>query len=384
MTTDRIDGIKAAFARDQRDDPPAVNPGDIPWRYEAITPEWMTHILCKGHPEAHVVSVTLDVPDSGTSNRRRIFVEYNEAGQALGLPGSVFCKATVDLVNRLLLSTSALLSETSFYNLIRPQLSIEAPEAWLAVYDPESFASIVMLKDLGGSVTFCSHHTQMTLERAKNQMEVLAKLHGHFYCSPQLDTTLAHMFRYDDRFAALDRDHDFKSMCEAGLRAAAEVVPSRLMAREAEVWNATLRASARHGELPLTITHGDVHLKNWYITGEGRMGLSDWQVTSKGHWSRDLAYTIATALTVDQRRLWEKKLLEHYLFAFAAAGGEAVPFEEAWLNYRQQMLTTLAWWTMTLTPLGDVPDMQPRDITMEFIRRIAVAIDDLDTLDSLP
>jgi hypothetical protein len=383
MSRERIDRIKAAFARDQRDDPPAIRPGDIPWRYEAITPEWMTHILCRDHAEARVVSITLDVADSGTSNRRRIFIDYNEAGRILDLPRSVFCKATVDLTNRILLSTSALLSETSFYNLIRPQLAIEAPEALIAAYDPDSFASIVMLRDLGDHVTFCSHHTAMTLERAKGQMALLAKLHGHFYRSPQLDTTLAHLFRYDHRFTALDRDHDFKTMCETGLRAAADVIPPRLMAREGEVWPATLRASARHGELPLTVTHGDVHLKNWYITADDRMGLSDWQVTSKGHWSRDVAYTIATALTVEQRRLWEKPLLAYYLDAFAAAGGEKVPFDQAWHNYRQQMLTTLAWWTMTLTPLGDVPDMQPRDITLEFIRRIAIAMDDLDTLDSL-
>lgn len=383
MDSEKIERIKAAYQRDQQENRPAVAPGDIPWRYEAITPEWMTHILCRNHPAAKVIAVSLDVEDSGTSNRRRVFVEYNAAGQALGLPRSVFCKATVDLRNRLLLSTSALLSETTFYNQIRPQLSIEAPQSYLAVYDPESFASIVMLRDMGGEVSFCSHHTEMTLERAQNQMRVLATLHGHFYRSPQLDCELAHMFRYDDRFLALDRDHDFKGMCEAGLLVAADVAPARLMARQAEVWPATVKASARHGELPLTITHGDVHLKNWYITGEGRMGLSDWQVTSKGHWSRDVAYTISTALTIEQRRAWEQDLVRYYLDAFAKAGGEAVPFEEAWLNYRQQLLTTLAWWTMTLTPLGDVPDMQPRDITLEFIRRIATAIDDLDALDSL-
>lgn len=383
MTSEKIERIKAAFERDQREDRPAVAPGDIPWRYEAITPEWMTHILCKDHPEAHVVAVSLDAEDSGTSNRRRVFVEYDEAGQRLGLPGSVFCKATVDLRNRLLLSTSGVMSETTFYNKIRPQLSIEAPEAYLATYDPESYASIVMLKDMGGQVTFCNHHTQMTIERVQDQMRTLATLHGHFYRSSQLDGELAHMFRYDDRFAALDRDHDFKGMCIAGLSAAAEVAPARLMAREAEVWPATVMASDLHGKLPLTITHGDVHLKNWYITNDGRMGLSDWQVTSKGHWSRDVAYTISTALTVEQRRAWEQDLLRYYLDAFAAAGGEVVPFDEAWLYYRQQLLTTLAWWTMTLTPLGDVPDMQPRDITLEFIHRIATAMDDLDALDAL-
>jgi hypothetical protein len=29
-----------------------------------------------------------------------------------------------------------------------------------------------------------------------------------------------------------------------------------------------------------------------------------------------------------------------------------------------------------------MPDMQPRDSTIEYLRRISVAIDDLDTLDS--
>lgn len=380
----RIERIKERFVEDQRNDPPAIQPDDIPWRYEAITPAWLTHILCRDHPGAQVTGLRLDEVDSGTSNRRRIFIDYNEVGRALGLPPSVFCKATADLLNRILLSTSALLSETSFYNLIRPQIDIEVPEAYLATYDPESFASMVMLKDLGDSVTFCNPRMVMTKQQVEDQLTLLATLHGHFYRSPQLDRELGHLFRYDRRFEALDRDHDFRSMCEAGFSAAADCLPERLVAREADVWPATLRASARHGELPLTIIHGDVHLKNWYIRNDsGRMGLGDWQVTSQGHWSRDVVYTIVTALTVEQRRAWEKDLLGHYLCAFAAKGGEAVPFEEAWLNYRQQLLTTLAWWTMTLTPAQDVPDMQPRDITVEFLRRIGTAMDDLDTLGSM-
>lgn len=45
------------------------------------------------------------------------------------------------------------------------------------------------------------------------------------------------------------------------------------------------------------------------------------------------------------------------------------------------MLSALAWWTMMLTPAGDMPDMQPRDTAVEFIRRLAIAIDDLGSLD---
>ncbi|MEJ2459065.1 MAG: hypothetical protein P8Y58_13380 [Novosphingobium sp.] len=45
-------------------------------------------------------------------------------------------------------------------------------------------------------------------------------------------------------------------------------------------------------------------------------------------------------------------------------------------------MTVLAFWTNTLNPAPGMPDMQPRDSTLEFIRRITIAMDDLDTLDS--
>lgn len=66
----------------------------LPLSYEAITPEWLTDALCKKHPGAQVVSHRLDVPDVGSSNRRKIYIEYNEAGRKAGLPTAIFCKAT--------------------------------------------------------------------------------------------------------------------------------------------------------------------------------------------------------------------------------------------------------------------------------------------------
>lgn len=50
---------------------------------------------------------------SGTSNRRRIFMTWNEAGQKAGLPKSVFCKGSADLINRLVLSSWGTLTEVS-------------------------------------------------------------------------------------------------------------------------------------------------------------------------------------------------------------------------------------------------------------------------------
>jgi hypothetical protein len=160
------------------------------------------------------------------------------------------------------------------------------------------------------------------------------------------------------------------------------VVPPQLYRRFDEIWPATAASVERHNQLPHTLAHGDVHLKNWYIAGNGQMGLSDWQCCHRGHWGRDFAYTISTALTIDDRRAWDKDLLRYYLERLRAAGGPKVEFNEAWLHYRQQLMSALTWWTVTLSPPAGMPDMQPKDITLEFIRRIATAIDDVDALAS--
>ncbi|MFN3727662.1 MAG: phosphotransferase [Allosphingosinicella sp.] len=381
MAQDKIERIRRAYERDMREQPKAVRYGDIPISYDAITPEWLTAILCRHVPDAAVTGLRLDVPDSGTSNRRRIFIEYNRAGQEAGLPASVFCKATHDLVNRMLLSTSGTFSEVSFYNRVRPLLDIDSPTAFFAAYDPESWASIIVLPDIAGEVEFCSHETVMTREAVESQLDLLARMHGRFLVGDELQNSLSDLFSFRDRFRLLDRDHDFRSCCDAGFLAAEEVIPVRLFARAAEVWPATVRSVERQAEMPETFTHSDVHLKNWYRRGEARMGISDWQSSGKGSWARDLAYTISTALPIEERRALERDLIGFYLDRLASTGAPVPSFDQTFDDYREQLLSALAWWTMTLTPSKAMPDMQPRDTTMEFLSRIAAAIDDLGTLD---
>jgi hypothetical protein len=136
----------------------------------------------------------------------------------------------------------------------------------------------------------------------------------------------------------------------------------------------------RHRSLPQTLLHADVHLKNWYIAANGEMGLGDWQNVCRGHWGRDVAYAMATALSVEDRRRWEEDLLKYYLESLRQAGGPAVAFDSAWDTYRLQLFAALAYWTVTLVPNPEMPDMQPEETSRAFIRRIATAIDDLGAL----
>jgi thiamine kinase-like enzyme len=373
--------IRAAYLIERKQQRVATSAHDIPLSFEAITPEWLTAVLCKKHPTARVIDRELGPRDSGTSNRRRIKLRYNEEGEGSCLPKSVFCKASQDLANRLISGHSGgIHCEVTFYNDVRDRLSIEAPRCFLAVYDPISFNSIIVLDDLTGRVEYCSHDTNLSRKLAESQMDLLANVHGKFCDSVELTTTLSGLPTWKQRFDNL-ASFKLEECCANGFRNSESFIPKRLFDQAERIWPATLASVDKHQLLPQTLNHGDVHLKNWYITPNG-MGLGDWQVACRGHWSRDVAYTISTALPVEDRRNAEKTLLQHYLERLHTAGGTAIAFDDAWRNYRQQLFSALALWTLTLTPSAEMPDMQPKDTTIEFIKRIAHAIDDLEALDS--
>ena len=208
---------------------------------------------------------------------------------------------------------------------------------------------------------------------------MLAQFHGHFHTDKGRHPSLNNLPTWQ-QFFANTLNMGMKEGSNRGFLAAEEVIPPALYSQYEKIWPATEHSVALHDSLPATLVHSDVHLKNWYVLPNDRMGLGDWQCCGVGHWSRDLAYTIATALTVEDRRCWEKELIVYYLDRLAGSGVAETGFDEAWKLYRQQLLSALTWWTITLTPADGMPDMQPRDITLEFIRRITTAMDDLDSL----
>ncbi len=379
-----IEQITAAFTDDQhRRGIKVLRRSELPQCYEDISPEWLTDVLCNAHDGAEVRACELSPPDNGSSNRRKIRVEYNAAGTQAGLPTALFCKASHDLGNRIMLGVAgAAHAEVTFYNEIRPLLNIEAPQPYFARLDEHNYNSIILLKDLSTTGTeFCSHKTEMTRARAESQIRLLAELHGKGYQDPRIKQQLARFISWPQFFQNTCA-FGMREGSEQGFLAAEAVIPPQLYRRAAEIWPATVASVEHHNQLPHTLAHGDVHLKNWYVAAHGEMGLSDWQCTTHAYWARDFAYTISTALRIEDRRVWERELLRLYLDRLHAAGGPAIGFDDAWTHYRQQLMSSLTWWTVTLTPAPGMPDMQPRDITLEFIRRIATAIDDVDALSS--
>jgi hypothetical protein len=380
----KIERIRRAFAEDIEERPLARSLSDIPAFYECLTPEWLTAVVRRKHPGATVTGFTLDAPDSGTTNRRRIFLKYASQEEAGRYPRSLFCKAAQDLANRITMSSGSAMGEVRFYNQVRPKIEFDAPEAYFASVDPDSFRAIIVLDDMADEVEFCNYQTPMSLARAQSQLDVLARMHSRFYENRDLDELRPAFDTWRARFDRISNYHGLAEACYNGLLVAEPVVPKSLVDRIDEVWPLTLQSVARVANLPQTITHGDDHLGNWYIRPDDALGLTDFQNITIGHWSRDVAYAITTALTVENRRAWEKDLLKYYLDRLKTYSPSVQEsFDESWLNYRQQMISVLTWWTVTLTPSPTMAqEMQTKETTLCFLERIGHAMHDLETLDA--
>ena len=85
----------------------------------------------------------------------------------------------------------------------------------------------------------------------------------------------------------------------------------------------------------------------------------------------------------NDRRNWERDLLARYLELFSERTGTRPDFDESFLHYRQQIVHALLMWTITLCHSPLLPNMQSEETTLTVIVRIATAMGDLDSIDSV-
>ena len=365
--------------------PKARQFNDVPCTPYAVTPEWLTAVLCNKTSGAIVTDVEVKAASAGTHERHQLRVSYNEEGRRAGLPVSIFTKSLPSIVTRMIGGFNGTARvEGSFFTQIRPQLEIEAPLCYHSAYDRKTFAAIHLLEDLVAtkSATFCNHNTRVTRAMADDMIDLLASLHGRFYGDPTLGERYRWLASYPRWFTIGAAKMGTEYYTQKAFDAAAHVIPAEVMARRSDVWPATMRALALHDSEPQGLIHSDVHIGNWYRTGAGQMGLCDWQCLSRGHWSRDFAYAVTASLTPEDRRSWERELLARYIDRFAERTGEKPNFDLSFQHYRQQIVHALAMWTITLCHSPLLPNMQPEDTTLTMIERMTTAMADLDALDS--
>jgi thiamine kinase-like enzyme len=357
---------------------------EVPPTPEHLTDEWLTLALCRGIPGAKVLNHELGPRSDGTSSRRTLWVEFDDAGREAGLTEWLFTKSGPGFMTRLVSAAVGLGAiESAFYAQVRPELVIEAPTTQYSAYDPVTNRQLLIVDDV--SHTRAAHFgniltRQLEREQAEQVIDTLAALHAKFWNTLLCKRFGQWLLDSYEWMARLNTTINAATRILVGFERAREVIPTRLYRRSTEVPAALMRSLKINIAGPQTLLHGDVHPGNWYVTGDNRMGLYDWQCVVRGGWARDIAYALSTHLTVEKRRAWERDLVARYCDRLAEAGCQIPNAEDSFLAYRQQMLHAMFMWLVTIGRYSLQPEMQPKDVTLESVRRTCQAAEDLDSL----
>jgi thiamine kinase-like enzyme len=362
---------------------------EVPPSPEALTNEWLTAALCDAVPGAEVLAYELGARNDGTSARRTIRVTYNDAGRAAGLQEALFTKSGPTLLTRMVGAGAGLARvESSFYAHVRPLLDIEAPTTRYSAYDPVSHRQLLITDDVSvtrGAVFGSALDRTLTRDQAEQIIDTLAGLHARFWNAPLRQMYGSWLQNAHELTATLNVTIGAATRILSGFERARHVIPPEVYARRREVHPALMRSQELNVTTgPQTFLHGDVHPGNWYVTGGGRMGLYDWQLSVRGGPARDLAYALSTHLPIETRRSWERVLLDRYLVKLDEAGVKSeLTGDELFLAYRQQVCYAMLAWLATIGRGRLQPQYQPDEISLANLERITQAFADLETLEAV-
>src|ERR1700749_3240060 len=255
-------------------------PGSGPSSAADVTTEWWRRHLAGTMPSSAAQRISFLDATTGTTNRRRLSVEWNESGRAAGLPEHLFVKSTpLSAKNRTMVAALGMaVNEARFYNEVADDVGGVAPRSWYA-HSGVGARFLIVLEDIvaaGGRPYALADVCDVG--HARGLIDAFATLHARFWESPRLVGDLSWIRTWSTRagYGVLKR---FYSRGRRGAlrRERPEVTPAV---------RAVAAALDRHADPyyrefesgPLTLLHGDSHLGNTFAWADGRSGLLDWQV----------------------------------------------------------------------------------------------------------
>ncbi|MCW2649510.1 MAG: hypothetical protein JWR32_486 [Mycobacterium sp.] len=352
-----------------------------------VTPDVLTALLRRLHPEVTVTDVTVLRTWQGTTSHLHLDVDY--ADPDTPLPGRLFVKTQLSTVHDLPEAVDVSLSEggggtvllddeTRFYRDLRADLDVDTMTTYFAEHldGPSQFLII------GEDITLRGAEVPdavagLLVEQVDELLYTLSQVHAPFWGSPRLTeggdlSWLQHPVT--GGFAGFLRANGF-TIIRAFLdipykKELLDAAGTDMDGMEAAFW----RLQENVARDPITLLHGDPHPHNTYMLPDARMGVLDWQLVRRGSWSHDVGYALIGALPPHERRTHERELLDNYRGRLLDAGVASVPDRvDMWTAYRQSPAWGFCMWAIT-------PDqMYSVEVVSAVLGRFAEAYSDLGT-----
>ena len=358
----------------------------VPRDLHDITPAWLSAALGNvgGRGGASVRGYSVEAIAEGKGFMSQLFRLRPDYGpDPDGLPSSLIVKLpTVDpLLRQIFDKLAQNRREALFYREVETGDHLLTPEVYHCAVDPATGDSVLVQQDMSGtpqgdSVAGCS------MDRARNAITQLARFHAAWWDSPRLNELDWMPPRESEANAYRELYADaWKSFVEK----AGGGMPERLRALGDRLGEEIPRIKAMLGKRPMTISHGDYRLDNFFfIAGEGseRAVVFDWEFCVRGRGAYDVATFISDSFAPERRRKEELGLLRTYHSTLAANGVEGYPFEECLSDYRLSMLEEFVFWVVA----GGYCDYEGDRATVYLhnsLERFDAAISDLASVDLL-
>jgi hypothetical protein len=324
---------------------------------QALAPEWLAHALAPVSGGAAIDALELVDDIRGMASKLRIRVRFANAPDRV----HAFClKAFFDAADAASAGGETTIREARFYLELAPQTDMRVPGCANALIDAHAGRGILILDDLiAAGARFCSAREAFSTAQCAQSLEQIARLHAAARLLPGAPWLPCRIERLatSPRFTVEQVQPLLDDPRGDGL-------PMRT--RSATLLFAGIKALAkRNATRAQTLLHGDCHPNNLYWTADGP-GFADWQLVQRGNWALDVAYHIAAVLPVTRAERDERALLDHYLDALRAVGGDAPDRETAWDDYRAAQIYGFFHWAITRRVAAD--------ITREMTQRLGAGV----------
>jgi len=347
----------------------------LPQTVEEVTPSWLEAALSARRPGIEVTSFEIVDVIWGTATKVLVRAEYRNAGPTPP-PALLWVKGCLDERVRAHAGGGIFVLEAQFYAELAGDLELPLPEVVFAASDNAKTQGIVVMEHLDGDHASFGEigGRLMSPDQVAAGLETQARWHGATFGEASAK-----------RFSWLLPAGPFRTFVTKQLTESywnaqfslegAVALPSGLQDRKLLCAGFDRLWRSHDSAVPCLI-HGDAHVGNTYLDAAGRTGFIDWQTPCLGPWACDVAYFIASALSIDDRRANERHLLTQYLADLKRFGGPHISADEAWRDYRSNTLYGFAW---ALTS----PSFNSLERTVAMAKLYIAAIEDHEPLKDL-